>query len=259
MRIFIALALAALALPAAADEALEKKLKAIEARVAELRAQVLRERALSEERKNRIAKLDKAIAEAKAQDKTALGATRIEELRAERERLATEQRGGRRALARKADDTANDAEAVARRKKEASALDALVKRAQAGDAKARAELTRMKQKIDRALAVRGVPAQQVLQIGAFQGAAGRLVLVNGVNGIGLGGGSRGPAPAATAKKPKKKVATEEQAKLTAADVAEQEKRAARLELQVVDLTRKVLALEKRLRDLQEKVAAEEAR
>ena len=81
MRIFLVFALGALAFPATADDALpatgnnalEKQLSAIEARVAELRAEVKREQALAAERKARMAALDKQIAAARAKDRRQQG------------------------------------------------------------------------------------------------------------------------------------------------------------------------------------------
>ena len=193
-----------LALPAVAEDELEVKLQRIEARIAQLRAAARREQESRAAIDKRIADIDARIAAARKLDRTALGATKLEDLRAARAELEAARRRSRRGLKR---DSLAAAAKVAALEKERTPVDleALLRKSQKGDAAARVELTKIRSRIDRTIGV--VQARQVPSFVQIRG--GGFQVVNGMV-IRQGGAPAqvGPQPAKPVK-PKKKLPPEE--------------------------------------------------
>jgi len=255
-RVLLIPTLLLLAWPAGADDELETRLKQVEARVARLRADAIRELKARADIDRRIAELDRRIAAARKLDATALGATKIEELRAERAKLETTRRTGSRTLKRDSLAAAASVKALEDKRKPVN-LEELLRKSRMGDTSARAELAKIRATIDQA--IRAQPTQVTSQVialgGRFIARGVQLQVING--GIIQGARavpSQGSAQPKKPDAPKKKIPEAERKKRAAQDLDDQQERAGNLEKQIVDMTRKLMDLERRLRDLQEKVA-----
>jgi len=256
MRVFLIPLLLLSALPARADDKLEPKLQALEARIAKLRAE---SKVVTEARAKldvRIAALDAQIAAHKKADPTALGATRVANLEAERDKLEAARRALRRDIEKQERGVAAKVKAVEDARQPLD-IEGLIQRVQRGDAQARAAVTKLQARLTAALRAR--PAQQgTSQWIALRGAGGVRV----VNRVVVGGRVTPAAPASTpqpaptpAKKP---VPAEVQAKHDEQDLTDQQKRAAELESRIIAMTRKLMDLERRVAELKQKVAKPDA-
>ena len=246
-----------LAVPVLAGDELESRLQALEARIAKMRSEAQREAEARARLTEQIAALDQQIAACKKADTTALGAAKVLDLQAERDKL----QGALRTLRR---DVSREERAVelglSAAEKERRPVDVygLIDLTRKRDSKARAALTALR---DRITAVLGAPVQQqASQLIALGGGRGGLRVINRV----VVGGRRIPAPpqgtprAAKPAAPKKAVAPKEQLKRAEQDLTDQQKRAAELESRIVAMTRKLMELERRVADLKQKVAKPDA-
>ena len=250
-----AVALALFALPVAADEALEIKLQELETRIAKIRAEAKQDQEDRAKVQARIAEIEATLAAAKKKDQTALGAGKLDDLRAEKRKLEDALRGGRNKTTRAARRLEGNLKEI-EVKREPVDLDALINAARKGDKDALARLAKIRQQINQA-----VPApMNHPQMAGFVQLGNRVQIING-RGMAIGlGNSAAPAPKSKAKpaaKPKKEIPADVRKKQVAEDLTDQEKRSAALEKQIVEMTRKVLELEERLRDLKQKVAQAE--
>jgi len=239
-------------LPAAAEDELEAKLKAIEARIAQVRADAKREDEARAKIQERMATIDAEIAAAQKIDQTALGASKLDDLRDERKKLESALRGGRHAIHRATRESAAKISSI---EKERTPIDfeGLVKKAQKGDPAARAELDRIRTRINQLVAVaQNQPNFGFVQIG------GRVQIIRGRAvqqvQIGLGGAKQPKQKASPHKKPKKEAPPAVQEKRAKQDLSDHTERSAKLEQQIIEMTRKVFELEERLHILKQKVA-----
>ncbi|MHC4938400.1 MAG: hypothetical protein ACYTHK_05475 [Planctomycetota bacterium] len=192
--------------------------------------------------KLRIAELDAAITLADKEAKTALGAARLEKLRAEREALLDR--------LRKLQSPEKQTEKI-----KPPDISKLVANAKKGDVPARNALLELRSQIDDAL--KPAPPNQPQQVFFGNGP----VIIRRGQVVGLGGVQQVP-PQPAAPKPAQKPApipVEEKKRLAEIDIKDQETRAAQLEQTIVELTRKALELERRVADLQAQIAAAEKR
>ena len=236
---------------ARADE-IDDRIAQLERDTVGLRSETERVKLKTRELAAVLAETDRRIARQRDADRTALGATRIENLRRVRAGLEDRRRLARRALSDRYERLEAQVTALENREspRAGAPFESVLARARQGDTAARAELQKIRARVVKEVA--GIQ-QSAIMLGQQQfapwGLGGGKMVIRGqvlINGRFFTSGGVAPSAPAKPAQPKRPRTPEEIRKAAAEDLSQQQDRARALQARAARLAKKIAALEEQL-------------